>query len=60
MVQPLSKNGCPISVKEDACDFPERFLVWRESTKIYTESVFTREVGEIVTLMLTYLSTCKM
>ena len=38
-VQPLSKNGYPISVKEDACDFPERFLVWRESTKIYTESV---------------------
>ncbi len=45
-VQPLSKNGYSISVKGEACDFPERFLVWRESTKIYTESVYTREVGK--------------
>ena len=47
-VQPLSKNGYPISVEKDSCDFPERFLVWGESTKIYTESVYTREVGKCI------------
>lgn len=46
-VQSLSKNGYQVIVvkKEDVCGFPEKFLVWKSCSKIYVESVYTREVN---------------
>ena len=42
-VQPLSTNGYPVSVirKGDACDFPEKFIVWKVSSKIYADTLMT-------------------
>ena len=47
-VKSLSKDGYPVSVlrKGDPNDSTEKFLVWKASTKIYAESVYTREVCE--------------
>ena len=55
-VESLSKDGYPISVlqKGDANDFAEKFLVWKASTKIYAESVYTREVKYDVNALAFY------
>jgi hypothetical protein len=45
-VHNMSRVGYHISVieKGNDCDFPEKFVVWKTSSKIYAESVYTREV----------------
>ena len=50
-VKSFSKDGYPVSVlqKVDANEFAEKFLVYKASTKIYTESVYTKEVKYDVT-----------
>ena len=50
-VKSFSRDGYPVSVlqKGDANAFAEKFLVWKASTKIYTESVYTKEVKYDVT-----------
>ena len=53
-VHPMTTSGYPISVieKANSFDFPEKFIVWRASSKIYTESVYTREVNTRLYIIL--------
>ena len=45
-VKSLSKDSYPTSVvkKGDPNDFAEQFLLWKTSTKIYAESVYSKKV----------------